>query len=103
MIAGPHGIFICDECILLCVDIIEEQAEAKGRMAFRHCLVPADEPRYYELKQRAEEQRKLLEAAEPIIPSQYTALSESIAALLHPPHSGTEPTKGKPRRKRAGR
>ena len=25
LIAGPEGVFICDECIALCVEILEEQ------------------------------------------------------------------------------
>jgi hypothetical protein len=84
LIGGPHGIFICDGCVLLCVDIIETVAEDSGRAAFRHCLVPADEPRYYDLKEQSDEQRKLLEAAEPLIPAQFAALRESIAGLLRP-------------------
>lgn len=45
LIGGPDGIFICDGCVLLCVDLIEEGAENRGQPAFRHCLVHADEPR----------------------------------------------------------
>ena len=26
MVAGPPGLFICDECVVLCSEIIEEQA-----------------------------------------------------------------------------
>lgn len=96
LIAGPVA-FICDECILLCVDIIEQMAEDRGRPAFRHCLVHADEPRYYDLKSQWDEQRKLLEAAEPVIPKQYTALRESIASLLRPPQSPTSQSRTDPR------
>ena len=57
LIGGPDGIFICDRCVLLCVDIIEANFEDRGRAAFRHCLVHADEPRYYDLQRHSEEQR----------------------------------------------
>lgn len=98
LIAGPTA-FICDECILLCVDIIEDESEDSGRPAYRHCLIHADEPRYYALKSQSEEQRKLLEAAEPIIPEQYTALRESIAGVLRPPPPPAPETR-KPRRRK---
>jgi hypothetical protein len=74
LIAGPKDDFICNECVLLCVDIIEEASDDFGEPTYRHCLIGADEPPYYELRQRLDAAEKLLEAAEPMIPSQYTAL-----------------------------
>jgi hypothetical protein len=91
LIAGPSGVFICDRCLVLCIDLIEEMAEERARPAFRHCLVHADDPRYYTLQDQLAESRKLLEAVEPVIPPQYTALRESIAAVLRPVQSENNP------------
>ena len=30
MIAGPNGAFICDECVEVCTEIIEEEFEEEG-------------------------------------------------------------------------
>jgi ATP-dependent Clp protease ATP-binding subunit ClpX len=27
MVAGPHGVFICQECVQMCVEIFEEQRD----------------------------------------------------------------------------
>jgi ATP-dependent Clp protease ATP-binding subunit ClpX len=27
MVAGPHGVFICQECVELCVEIFDEQPD----------------------------------------------------------------------------
>ena len=29
LIAGPNGAYICDECIAICADIIEEEIDEK--------------------------------------------------------------------------
>jgi hypothetical protein len=97
------AIFICDRCVLPCVDIIEENFEDRGRAAFRHCLRHADEPRYCDLKRHSQEQRKLLEAAEPIIPVQYTALRESIAILPRPQPETSSPSTNKRKARREGK
>ncbi len=33
MIAGPNGAFICDECVEVCTEIIEEEFERRGKCA----------------------------------------------------------------------
>ena len=32
MIAGPGGVYICDECVDICADIIEEEYEEEPEM-----------------------------------------------------------------------
>ena len=32
LIAGPNGVFICDQCIGICSEIIEEEVGATARM-----------------------------------------------------------------------
>ena len=34
LIAGPNGAYICDECIAICADIIEEEMEDEGGLNF---------------------------------------------------------------------
>ena len=31
LIAGPKGVYICDECVEICSDIIEEELDGYGR------------------------------------------------------------------------
>ena len=42
IIAGP-GVFICDECVSLCTDIIEEEAYAEGKDLEELAQIPSPE------------------------------------------------------------
>ncbi len=45
IIAGPSGVFICDECVELCCDIIEEEmAVPKSRRNAKHGAKPLPKP-----------------------------------------------------------
>ena len=34
MIAGPNGVYICDQCVDVCVEIIEEEMDEKQKRFF---------------------------------------------------------------------
>jgi len=50
LIAGP-GVYICDECIELCNDIIEEELGRKADKSFRFRSIPKPKDIYKSLNQ----------------------------------------------------
>jgi ATP-dependent Clp protease ATP-binding subunit ClpX len=45
LIAGPEGIFICDECVVLCQEILQEEGVGAGQappVAFDHIMSPKE-------------------------------------------------------------
>ena len=52
LIAGPNGAFICDECVDICTEIIEEDLMEKGLMP--EYDEPEQEGKYVEIPDRKE-------------------------------------------------
>ena len=42
LIAGPSGIYICDECIEVCRDVLKEDQKAEGKETSVKLLKPAE-------------------------------------------------------------
>ncbi|OQY17235.1 MAG: ATP-dependent Clp protease ATP-binding subunit ClpX [Anaerolineaceae bacterium 4572_32.2] len=51
LIAGPDGIYICDECVTLCQEILEEEAGQISQPEFKLELVPAPREIYQHLNE----------------------------------------------------
>lgn len=51
LIAGPGGVYICDECIDLCREIIEEEQAASAKPRLQMSKIPAPKKIYEQLSQ----------------------------------------------------
>jgi ATP-dependent Clp protease ATP-binding subunit ClpX len=51
LIAGPDGVFICDECVALCQEILEEEAEQAPPSEFKLEHIPSPREMYHDLNE----------------------------------------------------